>query len=365
MAKDKKKETNELRKLLLHGKGEKARMARFEAMSELIRRCEEGTATEKERQLLDNWNIETGEDMLAIEECMAFSAEEEEEMDKRVYKKIAMACNFPETDWIKMKETVKDAGEPIKMKVIPNKNKMRFMRVYGSVAAVFAVTVLIGVSLYLNGRNTIKASDEILCENLSDSTKVLLNQDSRLTIAEDFGEEARRVKMEGEIYFEVAKNAAIPFLIDHGVLETQVKGTSFTICDYPEMSTSTVTVRTGVVAVKDWKGKQLRELTKGMQMVYNKVDSTNYVRKDVSWEDASGWMSGNIVLTAADEEELALRLKQTYHYDVIIEKGTFNKGMRFYTRFNNKESVDTVMKRLQMIYGVRYLIEDGRMILSR
>lgn len=361
MAKANKQKKDKLRKLLLRGRGEKAQMARFRIMSELARRCEDGTATEKERQLWDSWDMTTDKNLFTVEDNLALTPEEEEIMSSGTYKRIAEDCGFSETNWSMAKEAIEGTLESERMKVIPDQRRvknLRLIRFYGSVAAVFALLMTIGVSLYLYESRIIRASDEIVSQQLQDSTVVKLNQDSRLTIATDFGEEYRRVKMVGEIFFDVAKNPNVPFRIEHGMLLTQVKGTSFTICDYPEMKTSTVTVRTGKVTVKIPKSQLPEVLEPGMQLIYNKIDSTCRVVHDVNWEDASGWMNGNIVLTNADAEELALRLKQSYHYSVAIRQGTFNDRMRFNTRFTASEDIQTVMKRLQMVYGIKYSIKD-------
>lgn len=46
---------------------------------------------------------------------------------------------------------------------------------------------------------------------LADGTRVWLNAKSTLTYASNFGRSERNVELDGEAYFEVAKNKKLPF----------------------------------------------------------------------------------------------------------------------------------------------------------
>ncbi len=73
---------------------------------------------------------------------------------------------------------------------------------------------------------------------LSDGTKVWLNAASSITYPTAFIEKSRQVKISGEVYFEVAKNAKQPFnveLSDGSVVE--VLGTHFNINSYSNEET--------------------------------------------------------------------------------------------------------------------------------
>ncbi|WPU95285.1 FecR family protein [Mucilaginibacter sabulilitoris] len=64
---------------------------------------------------------------------------------------------------------------------------------------------------------------------LSDGTIVWLKGNSKLSYPVKFQGNLRNVDLEGEALFEVAKDAAHPFIIHCGVLTTRVLGTSFNI----------------------------------------------------------------------------------------------------------------------------------------
>ena len=69
---------------------------------------------------------------------------------------------------------------------------------------------------------------------LSDGTVVYLNSDSRLKYPEVFTGNERKVYLEGEAYFEVAKDKEHPFKVTAQGVEVNVLGTHFNVNAYPE-----------------------------------------------------------------------------------------------------------------------------------
>lgn len=66
---------------------------------------------------------------------------------------------------------------------------------------------------------------------LPDGSKVWVNAGSTLTYPSIFGEE-RRVKLNGEAFFEVAKGT-LPFIVSTGKVDIKALGTQFNVFNYP------------------------------------------------------------------------------------------------------------------------------------
>lgn len=64
---------------------------------------------------------------------------------------------------------------------------------------------------------------------LRDSTLVILNKNSRLTYSEAYGKEKRQVWIDGEVYFDVTRNADKPFVVEMGDAFISVLGTVFVV----------------------------------------------------------------------------------------------------------------------------------------
>lgn len=83
---------------------------------------------------------------------------------------------------------------------------------------------------------------------LSDGTRVWVNAGSSLTYPSFFAGDTRSIQLQGEAYFEVAKDAEHPFVVETGTLQTTVLGTSFNVRCY-EQEPSHVTLVEGSVKV--------------------------------------------------------------------------------------------------------------------
>lgn len=82
--------------------------------------------------------------------------------------------------------------------------------------------------------NAVTANDSIVEYVLPDNSVVWLNKNSKLFVSENYGINERVVKMEGEAYFEVAKNEKLPFIIYAYNSITKVTGTEFNIKAYKD-----------------------------------------------------------------------------------------------------------------------------------
>jgi ferric-dicitrate binding protein FerR (iron transport regulator) len=71
---------------------------------------------------------------------------------------------------------------------------------------------------------------------LTDGTKVWLNAGSRLRYSAEYSSRNREVELEGEGYFEVAPNKAMPFEVKTSLLNVKATGTSFNVKAYPNDS---------------------------------------------------------------------------------------------------------------------------------
>lgn len=63
--------------------------------------------------------------------------------------------------------------------------------------------------------------------SLPDGSVVWLNSETKLTYPSQFASDKRLVSLEGEAYFEVAKDTKKPFVVQAGEIEVEVLGTSF------------------------------------------------------------------------------------------------------------------------------------------
>ena len=83
---------------------------------------------------------------------------------------------------------------------------------------------------------------------LSDGSQIWLNAASRIRFAKDFSQTAsREIFLEGEAYFEVARDEQHPFLVHTQNLTTRVLGTRFNVKAYDDIQNIEVTLLEGKV----------------------------------------------------------------------------------------------------------------------
>jgi transmembrane sensor len=86
---------------------------------------------------------------------------------------------------------------------------------------------------------------------LPDGTTIWLAPGSILQYPEQFIGAQREVNLKGEAFFEVTHDAAHPFIVHTGDMQTRVLGTSFTIQAYDDQPAIAVTLVTGKVNVSN------------------------------------------------------------------------------------------------------------------
>ena len=91
---------------------------------------------------------------------------------------------------------------------------------------------------------------------LPDGTRVWLNSCTTLEYAENYGHSNRSIYLDGEAYFEVAKNKDLPFVVKANGIDVKAIGTAFNVSAYMEDSQLTTTLFNGKVAVQPTLTKQ-------------------------------------------------------------------------------------------------------------
>ena len=99
---------------------------------------------------------------------------------------------------------------------------------------------------------------------LPDGTKVWLNADTELIFPTHFTGVRREVRLQGEAYFEVAKDKAHPFVVYNNLFSTTVLGTKFNMRTYRQSAASVVLVE-GKVTVESKKSKTIQTIVPGQK----------------------------------------------------------------------------------------------------
>ncbi len=187
---------------------------------------------------------------------------------------------------------------------------------------------------------------------LADGTQVWLNAESSLRYPVAFSGKERKVEITGEAYFEVAKNANMPFYVTANEVSVKVLGTHFNVNAYGDENTLKVTLLEGLVNVS--KGMANLKLTPGQQAAIGKTIALN---KECNTEEVMAWKNGFFAFSHADLNEILKQLSRWYAIDVAY-KATDNK-QEFSGKIDRSLGLSQVLKILERT-GVHFKIEAGK-----
>lgn len=179
--------------------------------------------------------------------------------------------------------------------------------------------------------------------HLNDGSKVWLNAASKLYYPETFSDTSREVVLEGEAFFEVAKQPTRPFVIKTGKVLTRVLGTSFNIKAYQEDRTISVAVLTGKVQVSSETNSPI-QLTPDQQATYNKQIKNLIREENVSANGIQSWKNGRIQFRNASFGEVAATLQRNYNVTITYDKQLENCPV--HADFEKNQSIDTILNML-------------------
>lgn len=150
---------------------------------------------------------------------------------------------------------------------------------------------------------------------LPDGTEVSLNAMTSVTYDCSMSSGKRQVNVEGEAYFDVAKDAEHPFVIDANQMEVTCLGTALNVRNYADEQTSSVVLVEGKVRVTTESGDLTMEPDsrvecdkESLQLSKTKVLASNY----------TCWLKGETRYNNQSLENIARELARNYHINIII-----------------------------------------------
>jgi hypothetical protein len=196
---------------------------------------------------------------------------------------------------------------------------------------------------------------------LPDGSIVWLNGASSLKYNSDFNDSLRQVSLEGEAYFEVAHNPAVPFLVETGNLVTTALGTAFNVEAYSSEKDVKVSLLQGKVRVEPGNFRQDSIiLSPGYQAVYHKNDQS-ITGNSFDSESVVGWKDGKLVFRKAEYAEVMAKLERWYGIKIITE-GSPEKAWRLSTVYQDEVLVN-ILKNLRFGKEFQYELKKNELII--
>jgi ferric-dicitrate binding protein FerR (iron transport regulator) len=211
------------------------------------------------------------------------------------------------------------------------------------------------VAVTIERNNPLGQKSKIL---LPDGSTVWLNAGSKLTYDNEYNFMSRRLELEGEAYFEVAKNEQLPFQVFTDDLVITALGTAFNVNAFSNQDFEKVALRTGKVRVECLDNSKSNcnasYLNPGDLAQYHEgtgaIDLTDFGNTD-----PFGWKDGRIVFHHATFNEVVEMLERWYNVEFIIS-GKLKQEWNYSTTFEN-EVLENILESLKYSERIDYEME--------
>lgn len=194
---------------------------------------------------------------------------------------------------------------------------------------------------------------------LADGTSVKMNSDSRLSFPEKFVGKDRRVRLTGEAFFRVTKDAEHPFIVETDGGEVRVLGTEFNVSAYLDEKCVKTTLVTGKIAFLGTGGSDSVVLVPGEQVSYDKSTGESVVMK-VDPKIYTAWIDGQWVIEGQRLEDIMKQLSRWYDVAVFYQN-TEAKDLVFTGDLEKYNDCGVVLDIISMTTNVKFEVK-GRVV---
>jgi transmembrane sensor len=192
---------------------------------------------------------------------------------------------------------------------------------------------------------------------LPDGSKVWLNAVSSVTFPTTFTGSERKVTITGEVYFEVAKDVARPFLVETKGQTVKVLGTHFNINAYADEHKIKTTLLEGSIKIDADNGSKILRPGQQAEVTGDRIRVIDGVNTDA----AVAWKNGYFIFDNTDLPSLMHQLSRWYGVNIIYSG---NPGEHeFVGEIKRKTNLSNVLKILA-VSGVRFKIENANLYIQ-
>ena len=317
-------------------------------IEELLPRYCEGLATEEERLQVEAWM-------------------DESEENRRMAKQVHALYLATDTLHVMKKVDTEKALSRVKSRMTGKKKTMWWEWAQRAAAVLFIpLLVTLMVQHWGNDEQELAQMMEIKTNpgmttslTLPDGTLVFLNSESTLSYPSRFDGDTRNVNLQGEAYFEVAKNPEKKFIVStpHRS-QIEVLGTHFNVEAYEKenrVSATLVEGKIGFIYKCDNASKKVL-MAPGQKLVYDSKDSKVQLYA-TSGESEIAWKEGKIIFRDTPLEEGLRMLEKRYNVEFIIKNNRL-KGDSFTGAFTNQR-LERILEYFQLSSRIRWRYLDS------
>jgi ferric-dicitrate binding protein FerR (iron transport regulator) len=186
---------------------------------------------------------------------------------------------------------------------------------------------------------------------LKDGSVVHVNTRSHISYPARFKNDERRVVLDGEAFFDVARNPEKPFVVETEDFVVTVLGTSFNIRALKNEDIAEVSVITGTVQITT-HGDENLILSAGQKAIYNKPQNTltDYVSSN---SNSISWVTQKLIFNQTPLHEVFKTVGNTYNVSFELQNPEL-AGCLLTATFDQR-SIEDVLTIIKETFNLRYI----------
>ena len=193
---------------------------------------------------------------------------------------------------------------------------------------------------------------------LSDGTHVYMNSVSKVMYDSSYNKKVRIITLEGEAFFDVAKDKKRPFIVKANGINVQALGTSFNVKAHKDDKTLSVILIKGSVKVNDNKKGEI--LKPNERLEYN-LSSKDFKKTElIPNSEGMLWRGSELALYGESLEEICNDLARTYNCKFIFKSESYKKFT--YNGVVKNKSLQNVLDFLCQSASLKYEISSKNTI---
>ncbi|RHU28110.1 MULTISPECIES: FecR family protein [Parabacteroides] len=197
---------------------------------------------------------------------------------------------------------------------------------------------------------------------LPDGTHISLGSKTTFHYDKDYGKDKRIVYLEGEAYFDVAKQKDKPFIVKTKEQDIEALGTKFNVMAYPLDSLVITTLLEGSVQLKTMNFPERTIMRPNQQLIYNR----NTKQASLFHVDArqfTSWTTGYYYFHEQSLKAILDRLSHVYGMQFTVNSEILNQRT-FTGTFYRGQSIKDIMEIVNLSIPIKYKIDDRHVTIS-
>jgi ferric-dicitrate binding protein FerR (iron transport regulator) len=246
-----------------------------------------------------------------------------------------------EAAWIKLNESIEEK------RTIKRPSKFTYWQIAASLFVLLGIGAVLGY--YLNGNRSQQLAFETKSNSqfvkLDDLSEVIISENTKLLLDENYGTKNRTVHLNGSADFVVTHRDDLPFIVDAGNFFIKDIGTKFSVKLSLDADSVYVQVSEGVVFLFDSLGAELELKEQGKAV---------YIRSKRQLINTTVAQNINTSFKFDDTKlgELVLQLNASFNTTILLQHAAL-KDCTITSEFNN-EDLPTILSIVCETLGLKY-----------